>query len=65
MEFRPLLNLLPTSSDLYIARGPKCDPQSAQRPSALQSVSIRAPPCITCEIASGVRTWNCAGPGAA
>eukprot|EP00969_Alexandrium_andersonii_P363704 15462521-Alexandrium_andersonii.AAC.1 len=31
----------------------------------LQSASIHNPPCVRCKIASGVRTWNCAGPGAA
>eukprot|EP00969_Alexandrium_andersonii_P158903 7020794-Alexandrium_andersonii.AAC.1 len=47
---------------LHIARSPKCSPQSAQRPSALQSASINNPPC---NIASGVRSFNCAGPGMA
>eukprot|EP00969_Alexandrium_andersonii_P297436 13145666-Alexandrium_andersonii.AAC.1 len=31
----------------------------------LQSVSIRNPPCGKCNVASGARTWNCAGPGPA
>eukprot|EP00969_Alexandrium_andersonii_P210392 9293866-Alexandrium_andersonii.AAC.1 len=30
-----------------------------------QSASIRKPPCVACNIASGVRAWNCAGPGTA
>eukprot|EP00969_Alexandrium_andersonii_P011635 506869-Alexandrium_andersonii.AAC.1 len=30
---------------LYIAGCPKCNPQSAQAPSGLQSASIRNPPC--------------------
>eukprot|EP00969_Alexandrium_andersonii_P178854 7906917-Alexandrium_andersonii.AAC.1 len=51
--------------DLYNARGPKCNPQSAQGPSVLQSASLRNPPCATCNIASRVRTRNCAGPGTA
>eukprot|EP00969_Alexandrium_andersonii_P166547 7359657-Alexandrium_andersonii.AAC.1 len=39
--------------------------QSAIRP-MLVSAAIRPdphPPCRTCKTASGVRTWNCAGPG--
>eukprot|EP00969_Alexandrium_andersonii_P049646 2178933-Alexandrium_andersonii.AAC.1 len=31
----------------------------------LQSASIRSPPCVQCKIPSGVRTWDCAGPGTA
>eukprot|EP00969_Alexandrium_andersonii_P063435 2793319-Alexandrium_andersonii.AAC.1 len=31
----------------------------------LQSPEIRNPPCRTCNMASGVRTWTCAVPGAA
>eukprot|EP00969_Alexandrium_andersonii_P291133 12869825-Alexandrium_andersonii.AAC.1 len=31
----------------------------------LQSASLRNPPCGICKIAACVRTWNCAGPGAA
>eukprot|EP00969_Alexandrium_andersonii_P334804 14796788-Alexandrium_andersonii.AAC.1 len=30
---------------LYIAGCPKCNPQSAQGPSALQFASVRNPPC--------------------
>eukprot|EP00969_Alexandrium_andersonii_P156224 6906925-Alexandrium_andersonii.AAC.1 len=29
----------------------------------MQSAPIRNPPCVKCKLASGVRTWNCAGPG--
>eukprot|EP00969_Alexandrium_andersonii_P114315 5053640-Alexandrium_andersonii.AAC.1 len=50
---------------LHTAVSPRCNPQSAQGPSRLQSASIRNRPCMTLSIASGVRTWNCAGPGAA
>eukprot|EP00969_Alexandrium_andersonii_P060619 2669533-Alexandrium_andersonii.AAC.1 len=39
--------------------------RSAQGPSVLQSASIRHLPCRNSKIASGVRTWNCAGPRAA
>eukprot|EP00969_Alexandrium_andersonii_P066332 2924913-Alexandrium_andersonii.AAC.1 len=28
-----------------------------------QSASICNPPCVTCKIASGVRSLNCTGPG--
>eukprot|EP00969_Alexandrium_andersonii_P085697 3778340-Alexandrium_andersonii.AAC.1 len=38
---------------LYIARGPKCNPQSARGPSVLQSAPIRNLPCAKCAIASG------------
>eukprot|EP00969_Alexandrium_andersonii_P353398 15439808-Alexandrium_andersonii.AAC.1 len=31
----------------------------------LQFASIRDLPCGKCNIASGVRTWNCVGPGTA
>eukprot|EP00969_Alexandrium_andersonii_P099369 4383972-Alexandrium_andersonii.AAC.1 len=48
--------------DRYMARCPRCSPQSAQGPSLLQSASIRNPPCRTCNIASGVRSLNCADP---
>eukprot|EP00969_Alexandrium_andersonii_P019515 851353-Alexandrium_andersonii.AAC.1 len=48
--------------DIYIARRPKCNLQSAQGPPVLQSASIRNPSHVTCKIASGVRTWNCVGP---
>eukprot|EP00969_Alexandrium_andersonii_P348113 15393092-Alexandrium_andersonii.AAC.1 len=27
------------------------------------SAPLRNPPCVNCKLASGVRTWNCAGPG--
>eukprot|EP00969_Alexandrium_andersonii_P280267 12390406-Alexandrium_andersonii.AAC.1 len=37
-------------------------PAPSHGPSALQSASIRNPPFGACEIAAGVRTWNCAGP---
>eukprot|EP00969_Alexandrium_andersonii_P307259 13581908-Alexandrium_andersonii.AAC.1 len=50
---------------LYIARGPKCNPQCAQGPPALQSAPTRNPPFGKRKIASGARTWNCAGPGVA
>eukprot|EP00969_Alexandrium_andersonii_P089406 3946423-Alexandrium_andersonii.AAC.1 len=50
---------------LDIAGCPKCNPQSAQCSSVAQSAPIRDPPCGTCKIDSGVRTWNCAGPGKA
>eukprot|EP00969_Alexandrium_andersonii_P032247 1408173-Alexandrium_andersonii.AAC.1 len=50
---------------IYIARGPKCNPQSAKGPPALQSASIRNPPCETFKIASGLRSLNCTGPGKA
>eukprot|EP00969_Alexandrium_andersonii_P118182 5227498-Alexandrium_andersonii.AAC.1 len=49
----------------YSARGPQCNPQSAKGPSMLQSASIRTLPCRTCEHASGVRSVNCEGRGAA
>eukprot|EP00969_Alexandrium_andersonii_P356467 15446607-Alexandrium_andersonii.AAC.1 len=26
---------------------------------------FRNPPCVKCNIASGVRSWNCTGPGTA
>eukprot|EP00969_Alexandrium_andersonii_P277628 12271921-Alexandrium_andersonii.AAC.1 len=52
-----------TDWHLYIARGPKCNPQSAQCSSVLQSTSTRTPPSVKCKIAPSVRTWNCAGPG--
>eukprot|EP00969_Alexandrium_andersonii_P299406 13237219-Alexandrium_andersonii.AAC.1 len=38
-----------TAWDLYIAMGPKCNPQSAQGPPVLQSASIRNPPYIKYE----------------
>eukprot|EP00969_Alexandrium_andersonii_P123138 5442650-Alexandrium_andersonii.AAC.1 len=39
--------------DVYIARHPKCNPQSAQGPSVLQSDSIRHPACGTCKLRFG------------
>eukprot|EP00969_Alexandrium_andersonii_P334930 14802269-Alexandrium_andersonii.AAC.1 len=39
---------------------PKCNPQRAQGLSVLQSASVRNPPCGN--IASGIRSLNCAGP---
>eukprot|EP00969_Alexandrium_andersonii_P260266 11507161-Alexandrium_andersonii.AAC.1 len=48
--------------DLYVARRPKCYPQSAQGLSVLQSTSMRNSPNGTCNIASGVRSLNCVGP---
>eukprot|EP00969_Alexandrium_andersonii_P306588 13553346-Alexandrium_andersonii.AAC.1 len=47
----------------YIARCPTPNPQSAQCSSVLQSAPMRNPPCRQHNIASSVRTWNCAGPG--
>eukprot|EP00969_Alexandrium_andersonii_P082763 3649222-Alexandrium_andersonii.AAC.1 len=43
----------------------RCNPQSAQGPSVLQSASIRNPPCGQLNIASSARSLNCAGPGTA
>eukprot|EP00969_Alexandrium_andersonii_P172743 7637029-Alexandrium_andersonii.AAC.1 len=40
-----------------------CNPQFAQGSPVLQSASIRNPPSEKRNIASGGRTWNCAGPG--
>eukprot|EP00969_Alexandrium_andersonii_P044181 1938641-Alexandrium_andersonii.AAC.1 len=56
----PLLQLLVSVSasgwHLCIERRPNCNPPSAQGPSALQSASIRNPPRVQRNIASGVRT---------
>eukprot|EP00969_Alexandrium_andersonii_P352378 15437542-Alexandrium_andersonii.AAC.1 len=43
----------------------KTSPCQLQGSSGLQPASICNPPCIKCKIASGVRTWNCAGRGLA
>eukprot|EP00969_Alexandrium_andersonii_P116025 5130678-Alexandrium_andersonii.AAC.1 len=48
---------------MFLARCPKCNPHSAKCPSVLPSASIHNPPFRNCEIASGARSLNCAGPG--
>eukprot|EP00969_Alexandrium_andersonii_P283708 12543569-Alexandrium_andersonii.AAC.1 len=51
---------------LYTAKSPKCNPQSAQSPSLLQTASFRSPPCRTCcrtcAFGSRDRSVNCAAP---
>eukprot|EP00969_Alexandrium_andersonii_P096447 4258241-Alexandrium_andersonii.AAC.1 len=50
-----------------LGRARKCERRSdihAEANNPPQS-AIRNPPYVTCKIASGIRTWNCAGPGKA
>eukprot|EP00969_Alexandrium_andersonii_P067202 2964570-Alexandrium_andersonii.AAC.1 len=54
---------MPPVWHLDSTRCPKCDPQSIQGPSALQSASIRNPPCGKHNNSSGVRSLIRAGPG--
>eukprot|EP00969_Alexandrium_andersonii_P337808 14929453-Alexandrium_andersonii.AAC.1 len=50
---------------LYVARGSKCNPQSAQGSPVLQSAAIRNPPFGKHNIAPGIRNLNCADRGLA
>eukprot|EP00969_Alexandrium_andersonii_P019940 870154-Alexandrium_andersonii.AAC.1 len=49
-----LVRILNPAWHLYIERRPTCNPQSAQGPSAPQSVPIRNPPSGTCNIAANL-----------